>query len=390
MSEYQRYEWMTSDRPLTRAQLDAVNRLSSHIEASSTHATVEYSWGDFKHDPLAVLRDYFDGFLYWANWGAPRLALRFPHGVLAADLLDGYDFDELVTFTPHPDHDILDIHFAEMEPPDEWTEYELGSLMPLREELMDGDPRPLYIVWLAGQCLYGQLERAIDDADAPPVPPALGALTSAQQALAELLRLPEELLAAAAKHSQAAARAPHEDVGALVALLSPERRDEYVMRLARHEPNLSRLLVKELRELNAKSQTGQADQGANRKHPSGSVPSTGERVPYPTLFAEGQAVRAQRERERRARERLAREQHLRDIHDHPDVYWRQVDEAVDRGSGAGYEQATQALLELRAAAKHFQETAQFDARFAAWVQPHLRRPALIKRLRDQQFAVPTA
>ena len=51
MSEYQRYEFMTSDRPLTRAQLEAVNALSSHIDASSTHALIEYQWGNFKHDP---------------------------------------------------------------------------------------------------------------------------------------------------------------------------------------------------------------------------------------------------------------------------------------------------------------------------------------------------
>ena len=47
MSEYQRYEFMVVDRPLTPAQLDAVNGLSSHIEASSTHALIEYNWGDF-------------------------------------------------------------------------------------------------------------------------------------------------------------------------------------------------------------------------------------------------------------------------------------------------------------------------------------------------------
>ena len=35
MSEYQRYEFMTCDRPLTRVQLEAVNALSSHIDASS-------------------------------------------------------------------------------------------------------------------------------------------------------------------------------------------------------------------------------------------------------------------------------------------------------------------------------------------------------------------
>jgi hypothetical protein len=45
MSEYQRYEWVAIDRPLTRAQLEAVEKLSSHIEASSSHALIEYNWG---------------------------------------------------------------------------------------------------------------------------------------------------------------------------------------------------------------------------------------------------------------------------------------------------------------------------------------------------------
>src|SRR5271165_1203705 len=112
MSEYQRYEFMTCDRPLTREELAAVNALSSHIEASATHALIEYNWGDFKHDPLVVLRQFFDGFLYWANWGAPELALRFPHGILPGTLLTGYDFADFVTFTQFPDYDVLDIHFA--------------------------------------------------------------------------------------------------------------------------------------------------------------------------------------------------------------------------------------------------------------------------------------
>src|SRR5262245_36980681 len=108
MSEYQRYEFMTCDRPLTRAQLDTVNDLSSHIEASSTHAVIEYHWGDFKYDPIDVLHKFFDGFLYWANWGSPQFALRFPHGTVPADLINfikGYDVDEYVTFTQHRDYD---------------------------------------------------------------------------------------------------------------------------------------------------------------------------------------------------------------------------------------------------------------------------------------------
>src|SRR5712691_5678796 len=71
MSEYQRYEFMTIERPLTGEQLDAVNALSSHIEASSTHAMIEYHWGDFKHDPIDVLHKFFDGFLYWLTGARP-------------------------------------------------------------------------------------------------------------------------------------------------------------------------------------------------------------------------------------------------------------------------------------------------------------------------------
>jgi hypothetical protein len=137
MSEYQRYEFMTIDRPLTRVQLDEVNKLSSHIEASSTHALIEYHWGDFKHDPIKVLREFFDGFLYWANWGSPELAFRFPHGVLPADLIDDYDFDDFVTFTKHKEY-----------------------------ELMEGDLRALYVAWLASQSIMFGYEEEYENPSA--------------------------------------------------------------------------------------------------------------------------------------------------------------------------------------------------------------------------------
>src|SRR6266699_2630833 len=385
MSEYQRYEFMTSDRPLTRVQLDAVNALSSHIEASSTHALIEYHWGDFKHDPIDVLHKYFDGFLYWANWGAPELAFRFPHGILPVDLIDGYDFEDFVTFTQHRDYDILDIHFGEMEAPDEWIDYELGSLIAMRDELMEGDLRALYIVWLAGQLMmegYEEDEDEDEDEDeeedweisVPPVPPGFGTLTAAQQALAELLRVPQELLDATARHSKAAAALTGDDDAAWIKLLSPERQNEYLVRLARNEPGLSRLLVKELRELG---------QGKTR-----ATPSTGEHVTYATLLAESKAIKAQLEREKREQEQAARLRHLQNIHDHQDDYWRQVDQAVTRSTGSGYDEAVRLLLELREAAGQFKETQEFQERFRAWVRPHLRRPAFIKRLQDRKFTLP--
>jgi len=397
MSEYQRYEWMTSDRPLTREQLDVVNTLSSHIEASSTHALIEYHWGDFKHDPLQVLHDFFDGFLYWANWGAPQLALRFPHGVLPVDLLDGYELDEFVTFTQNPEYDIVDIRFGELEAPEEWVEYELGSLIALREELMDGDVRALYIIWLASECLRripdedDQDDESEDEyeVDVPPIPPALGTLTSAQQALAELLQVPNELLVAAARHSAAATESTHEDdVATWVTLLPLGRRVEYLIRLARNEPGLSRLLVKELRELSHGSQGSQDQDQDRHQDRHGTMPSTGERVTFAALLAESGAIRDQWEREQREREQLARQRQLRQIHDHQDEYWHRAELAVRRGSGAGYDEAALVLGELREVAARFQETPEFEIRFRAWARPHLRRPAFVKRLQERQFPLP--
>jgi hypothetical protein len=383
MSEYQRYEFMTVDRPLTRAQLDAVNTLSSHIEASSTHALIEYHWGNFKHNPIKVLHEFFDGFLYWANWGAPHMAFRFPHGILPADLLDGYDLDEFVTFTRYQDYDILDIHFGEMEAPDEWMDYELGSLIAMRDELMEGDLRALYIAWLAAQIMiegYDEEENENEEEDweisVPPVAPGFGTLTAAQQALAELLQVPHELLVAAGRHSKAAAPSTGDDVTAWVKLLPPDRQHEYLVRLAYHEPGLSRLLVRELREL------GQDKTRA--------APSTGEHVTYATLLAESKAIRARLEREKREQEQLARQRHLQEIHDHQDAYWHQVEQAVMRGTGTGYDEALRLLIELREAAEQFKETQKFQDHFQAWVRPHLRRPAFVKRLQAHKFTLPEA
>jgi hypothetical protein len=377
MSEYQRYEFMTSDRPLTREELEAVSELSSHIDVSSTHAVVEYHWGDFKHDPTRVLHDFFDGFLYWANWGAPQLAFRFPHGVLPAALLDGYDCDEFATFTRHKKYDILDICFGEMEAPDEWVDYELGSLMPVRNELMEGDLRALYIVWLASQTMlagYEEEEEEEEEASVPPVPPYLGALTAAQQALAELLRVPQELLAAAAQHSSAGSALPEDRFTAWLDLLPAPRQREYLLRLARNEPGLSHLLVRELRELG--QEKGRAKQ------------AEGERAPYVTLLVESEALRRQMECERREQEQLALQRRLQEIHDHAQKYWRQAEQAAARGTGAGYDEATRLLVDLRDAARSFHEDEKFQEDFLAWVRPHLRRPALLKRLQEKRFPVP--
>jgi hypothetical protein len=135
-------------------------------------------------------------------------------------------------------------------------------------------------------------------------------------------------------------------------------------------------VVKELRELGLDKTTA--------------TPSTGEHVSYATLLTESQAIEAQLERERREQQQLARQRHLQDVHDNQDTYWHQIDVAATRGSGAGYDEAVRLLIELRDTAEQFKETQEFQARFRAWVRPHLRRPAFVKRLQDRKFSLPQA
>jgi hypothetical protein len=224
---------------------------------------------------------------------------------------------------------------------------------------------------------YGDEEDEEDEEDISvlPVPPGFATLTAAQAALAELLQVPQELLVAAGRHSMAASASTGDDVAAWLKLLPPDRRDDYLVRLAHNEPGLSHLLVRELREL-----------GRDKSR----VTPTGESVPYATLLAESATIKIQLEREKREQEQAARLRHLQDIHDRQDDYWHQIEMAAERGTGSGYDEAARLLVELREAADQFKEMRQFQERFQVWVRSHLRRPALLKRLQAHKFLLPEA
>jgi len=46
MSEYQYYEFLAIDRPLTNKQIDQVRAFSTRAQITSTHFVNEYHWGD--------------------------------------------------------------------------------------------------------------------------------------------------------------------------------------------------------------------------------------------------------------------------------------------------------------------------------------------------------
>ena len=68
VSEYQYDEFAAIDRPLTSEQMSRLRALSTRATITPTRFCNFYTWGDFKGDPLALMEEYFDAFVYVTNW----------------------------------------------------------------------------------------------------------------------------------------------------------------------------------------------------------------------------------------------------------------------------------------------------------------------------------
>ncbi len=196
MSEYQYYEFTALDRPLTEREMAELRALSTRARITSTSFVNEYHWGDFKGDPRVLMERYFDAFLYFANWGTHRLMLRVPRAALDAKTASRYTGgDRTATARAKGEHVVLEWSSDDEEGDwNEETEPRLSTLTGVRDELIRGDRRGLYLGWLlAAQC--GDLD---DDAREPPVPPNLDRLSASLRAFADFLRIDPALIEVAA------------------------------------------------------------------------------------------------------------------------------------------------------------------------------------------------
>jgi hypothetical protein len=90
MTEYQYYDFLAVDRPLTPEEMARLRALSTRATITPTRFTNFYTWGDFKGDPLAMVKQYFDALVYVANWGMHQFMLRLPRRVLNPELAGAY------------------------------------------------------------------------------------------------------------------------------------------------------------------------------------------------------------------------------------------------------------------------------------------------------------
>lgn len=199
MSGYQFVHFLAIDRPLSDEQMKFMQRQSTRARISRREFTNEYHFGDFHGDSLEMMRRGFDLHLHFADFGVRRLMFRLPAGLpwnkatfkpfaLKYNLewiADNRGSGGVLTVNPESDAGKWDSYVDGLE--DLLTE-----LTPVREMLIAGDLRPLYLAWLACDPEEGK---------EPPVPAGLKVLASAIRRFAKFYELSDDLLQAAAKES---------------------------------------------------------------------------------------------------------------------------------------------------------------------------------------------
>jgi hypothetical protein len=376
VSEYQYYEFLAIDRPLTEREKQELRAVSSRAVITTTRFTNHYEWGNFKGDPRAWMERYFDAFLYFANWGTHELMLRLPRRVLDPATAKRYCYGERASARVKVEHVILE--FSSEEEGSEWFEEDedgsLSTLVQLRADLASGDLRALYLGWL----LCAQAGELDDVEEEPPCPPGLGRLSATLEAFVAFMRVDRDLLEAAAAGSPEAEEALQaEDVKRWVLGLPAAEKTALLVRLIKgNEPHLRAELVHRFRSSRTASPFGTA---AGRR-------TVGELLEAAKQRAEErrrqEAERAARERARQEREAAeARERHLTSLARREAEAWGEVEALIATKQPGKYDAAVALLKDLRELAVRSGRREEVERRLGRLHEQHAKKPSLIARLR---------
>jgi hypothetical protein len=375
MSEYQYYEFLAIDRPLTADEMEELRALSTRATITPVSFTNEYNWGDFKGDPDKLMQRYFDAHVYVANWMTAIFMVRLPREALNRETAKAAAVPYLLDIKPTKAHWIITWSLEESENYDRFGMEDgrgwMARLAPVRDELLHGDLRSLYIGWLAA--VAGEMMD--DDETEPLCVSGLGNLTASQQALAEFLEVDPDLLAGAGIGSPAAQEAE----------VSRREMEKWIDALPRDEVNP---ILKQL--LEGKGQQAERSirnrfaswrrrlQTGDTEAPRRTVGELRQNAEKARLIRLEKPKRDRKQREIGRREK--RKAYLKNLSSDFPKAWASVKEPVERGSGRGYDEACRMLVDIAEAYDLFATKKKFQQELKKFMAGHLRRKALIQRL----------
>jgi hypothetical protein len=200
MSEYQIVKFRAIDRPLTDKQLAYMERQSSRAEFSKWEFGVEYHYSSFRGDVDGMLRNGYDVFLTYSNYGCREIRMRLPNGLpFAKSVWSKYISAEGLTWSADKSGKAGILTLAPYleeayDPVWEFDDY-LDATIKLREMLIAADLRALYVLWL---CSAVSSSDEGDELMEPPVPHGLSSLPDAAANLLTFFEVDPLMVEAAA------------------------------------------------------------------------------------------------------------------------------------------------------------------------------------------------
>jgi hypothetical protein len=356
MSEYQIYEFQTIDRPLSKKEMQEIARLSSRVELTPYQAIFVYNYGNFPAKADEILANYFDAMIYLANWGTRRLMFRFPESLINIKEIEQYCFKDIISLDIFNGYVVLDINFYD-EDSSGWIEDNdwLSLFLPLRNDLMQQDYRLLYLAWLKAITLEPPDERE-EEYNHPPVTPGLKHLSQPLSDFVELFEVDVFLVRVAAKFSFKRKEMTKTELQGALSKLTQDECNDFLLRLALNEPNLSVQLKRRLVEFIKKDSDDLREK-------------TG-RLPVLALLDQAEQER-ELEAERQKFEKLSKQE--------PQL-WKEVDTLIAKKQIKAYDEAVNILLKLKKLAE-FQGTGiRFQEKINQLHQTHTRLSGLKWRM----------
>ena len=374
MSEYQYYEFQAIDRPLSPADREALRAISTRAKITARSFTNSYEWGDFKGSPDRLMANWFDLHLYLANWGSRRLMIRLPARLVDRQRLQALAQSESVSWTDAGDNLILDITREEVRT-DYWDDdsVTLGALAPLRADVLAGDLRLFYLLWL----MVVEDELCEDDECEPFA--GIAPLTGALEAFAEFFAIDSDLIQAAAERSDPLLQAAvsSELARPAIAALTEQEKTALLMRLHEGDPHLAV-------ELRARVREGMAS-GLNEptvpRRTAGELRKRAEAIAQARARAEAEAaaVKLKQQEQEAARIRRARRD---EMISRGEAVWAEIEVEIARRNAPGYDRAAALLADLQAIADERDETQDFAQRLARIRERHIQKQRFIDRLKN--------
>lgn len=380
MSEYQYYEFQAIDKPLDERAMVALRTITSRAEITPTSLVNVYHFGDFKGNPDRLMDQYFDAFLYVANWGTHRLMLRLPKRVFNLAAAKPYCMPNVLQARATKEHVVLD--FCSQEEEGNWEEGEpwMASLIPLRSDLLAGDLRCLYLGWLAAVESGEVDENCIE----PPVPAGLSNLSVPLKRFADFLRVDTDLIEIAALASLGSAPlgpSPNE-LAAWVAALPSAEKDGLLIRVIQGEsPHLRNELLRQFWQ----DRTRVAVR-SNENQSTGSERRTVARLlEARDAHAEDKrrqaAERTAKEQARHAREEaVARAHYLDSLAGREAELWREAETAISTKQAKEYDRAVSLIKDLRDRGEHSGTAEVVTKNIRKLRQRHSSKWSLIRKL----------